>query len=98
MPTQELSGRIRNLRDPFASPLYARLAGLPPLYIQAWSDEIFLEDSRLFADRGQRAGADVRVDLFLGQQHTCQMAVGHSKDSDEAMQRLADLPCPKPGR
>ena len=98
MPTQELSGQIRTLRDPFVSPLYARLAGLPPLYIQARSDETFPEDSRLFADRARQAGPDVRVDLFLGQQHTFQMAVGHSKDADEAMRRLADLACPKPDR
>jgi epsilon-lactone hydrolase len=49
--------------------MYAGLAGLPPLYIQAWSDETLPEDSRLFADRARQAGADVRVDLFLGQQH-----------------------------
>jgi len=45
--------------------LYAGQAGLPRLYIQAWSDETLLEDSRLFADRARQAGADVRVDLFL---------------------------------
>jgi len=71
--------------------LYAGLAGLPPLYIQAWSDEILLEDSRLVADRARQVGADVRVDLFPGQQHTFQMAVGRSKDADEAMGRLARL-------
>ena len=91
MPTQELSGRIRNPQDPFVSPLYAGLAGLPPLYIQAWSDEPLLDDSRLFADRARQAAADVRVDLFPGQQHTFQIAVGRSKDADEAMRRLALL-------
>ncbi len=77
--------------------MYAGLAGLPPLYIQAWSDETLLKDSQLFADRARQAGADVRVDLFLGQQHTFQMAVGRSKDADEAMRRLADSARPKLG-
>jgi len=77
--------------------LSAGLAGLPPLYIQAWSDETLLEDSRLFADRARQAGADVRVDLFPGQQPTFQMAVGRSKDADEAMRQLADLARPKLG-
>ena len=76
----------------------ARLAGLPLLYIQAWTDETFLEDSRLFADRARQAGAELRVDPFLRQQHTFQMAVGHSQDTDEAMRRSADVACPKPGR
>jgi epsilon-lactone hydrolase len=77
--------------------LYAGLARLPPLYIQAWSDETLLKDTQLFADRAWQAGADVRVDLFLGQQHTFQMAVGRSKDADEAMRRLADSARPKLG-
>ena len=75
----------------------AGLAGLPPLCIQAWSDETLLEDGRLFADRARQAGADVRVDLFPGQQPTFQMAVGRSKDADEAMRRLAHLAGPKLG-
>ena len=77
--------------------MHARLAGLPPLYIQAWSDETLPEDSRLFADRARQAGADVRVDLFPGQQHTFQMAAGRSKDADGAMRRLAGLPRPELG-
>jgi epsilon-lactone hydrolase len=77
--------------------LYAGLAGLPPLYIQAWSDETLPEDSQLFADRARQAGADVRVDLFPGQQPTFQIAVGRSKDADEAMRRLADSVGPKLG-
>jgi len=77
--------------------LYAGLAGLPPLYIQAWSDETLPEGSQLFADRARQAGADVRVDLFPGQQPTFQIAVGRSKDADEAMRRLADSVGPKLG-
>jgi epsilon-lactone hydrolase len=89
MPTQELSGRIRKPAGSLRQPPVRRLAGLPPLYIQAWSDETLLKDSRLFTDRARQAGADVRVDLFLGQQHTFQMAAGRSKDADEAKRRPA---------
>jgi acetyl esterase/lipase len=56
----------------------------------AWSDETLLDESRLFADRAWQAGAEIRVYLLLGQQHTFQMAVGRSKDAAEAMRRLAD--------
>ena len=98
MPTQELSGRIRKPAGSLVSPFYAGLAALPPLYIQAWSDETLIEDSQLFADRARQAAGDVRVDLFPGQQHTFQMAVGRSKDADEAMRRLADLARSKLGR
>lgn len=97
MPAQELSGRVRKPAGSLRSPLHAGLAGLPPPYIQAWSDETLLEDSQLFADRARQAGADVRVDLVPGQQHTFQMAVGRAKDADEAMRWLADLARPKLG-
>ncbi len=38
-------GESGNPRDPFVSPLYVGLTGLPPLDIQAWSDETLLDDS-----------------------------------------------------
>jgi len=38
-------------RDPAASPVYARLAGLPPLLIQAGSDEILVDDGIRLAAR-----------------------------------------------
>jgi epsilon-lactone hydrolase len=48
-------------RSPLAAPLYADLAGLPPLLIQVGAAETLLDDAIRLA---QRAGAaDVRVDL-----------------------------------
>lgn len=46
---------------PYASPVYADLNGLPPLFIQAGSTEVLLDDSRRVAARARAAG--VRVDL-----------------------------------
>jgi acetyl esterase/lipase len=77
--------------------LHAGLAGLPPLSIQACSDETLPKDSRLFADRARRAGAAIRVDLLPGRQHTFQMAAGRPKDAGEALRRLAGSARPKPG-
>jgi acetyl esterase/lipase len=84
-------------RDPLVSPLYADLAGLPPLYIQASSDEVLVDDSRSFAERAQQAGLEVRLDLFPGQQHTFQMAAGRSPEADDAIRRLAEWARPKLG-
>ncbi len=47
--------------DPLASPLYAELAGLPPLLIYAGSTEVLLDDSVRLAERARQAG--VTVDL-----------------------------------
>jgi monoterpene epsilon-lactone hydrolase len=48
-------------RMPLAAPLYADLAGLPPLLIQVGSDETLFDDSLQLAARA--GAADVRVTL-----------------------------------
>jgi acetyl esterase/lipase len=75
--------------DPLVSPLYADLAGLPPVYLQVGGAEMLLDDSRRFADRCRRAGVDVRLDVFEGQQHTFQMMAGRAPEADDAVARLA---------
>jgi acetyl esterase/lipase len=53
-----------DLRHPLISPLYADLAGLPPLLIQAGSAEMLLDDSRRFALRAREAGVDVQLEVW----------------------------------
>jgi epsilon-lactone hydrolase len=95
--TAMLLGDTGDPLDPLVSPLYADLAGLPPLYIQASRDEGIVDDGRSFADRAQQAGVDVRIDLFPGQQHTFQIGAGRSPEADEAIRRLAEWARPKLG-
>jgi len=84
-------------RDPFASPLYADLSGLAPIYIQVGGDEMIRDDSVRIAERAKKAGVDVRLDVFPGQQHTFQMAAGRAPLADEAIRRMADWVRPKLG-
>jgi epsilon-lactone hydrolase len=95
--TAMLLGESGDPQDPLVSPLYADLAGLPPLYIQASRDEGIVDDSRSFAERAKLAGVNVRIDLFPGQQHTFQMAAGRTPEADDAIQRLADWARPRLG-
>jgi acetyl esterase/lipase len=48
-------------RSPLAGPLYAELAGLPPMLIQVGTAETLLDDAIRLA--GRAAAADVRVTL-----------------------------------
>ena len=50
--------------DPYISPLYGDLHGLPPLFISVGTYETMLDDSTRFADKAQKAGVEVtlRVD------------------------------------
>lgn len=45
--------------EPLASPLYADLARLPPLFIQASDSEVLLDDSTRLAEKAARAGVNV---------------------------------------
>lgn len=76
-------------RDPLASPAFADLAGLPPLYIQVGGDETLLDDARNLAARAEEAGVRARLDVFPGQQHTFQMAAGRAPEADDAIRRFA---------
>lgn len=55
--------------DPLVSPIKADLAGLPPLFIQVGTDELFLSDSTTFADRAALAGIDVELHVWAEMVH-----------------------------
>jgi acetyl esterase/lipase len=84
-------------KDPFANPLYADLTGLAPLYIQVGGDEVNLDDANQLAAHAEKAGVEVRLDVFDGEQHTFQMAAGRAPKADEAIRRLAEWVRPRLG-
>ena len=51
-------------RSPTASPLFADLAGLPPLLVQVGSGELLLDDATRFAERARGAGVDVTLEIW----------------------------------
>lgn len=83
--------------DPLASPLYADLTGLPPMFIQVGGDETLLDDSRRLEKRALDAGVEARLDIFPGQQHTFQMTAGRAPEADDAIRRFADWVRPRLG-
>jgi monoterpene epsilon-lactone hydrolase len=84
-------------QDPLVSPLHADLTGLPPMYIQVGGDEMLLDDALRLDEQARKAGVDVRLDVFPGQQHTFQMSAGRDPDADEALRRLAEWVRPRLG-
>ena len=75
-------------RDPYASPLYADLTGLPPLYIQAGDWDILVDDAHRLAEKARRCGVDVRLDLFPEMQHAHQIWAGNMPEADDAVARV----------
>lgn len=55
--------------QPYISPLYGDLSGLPPLLIHAGGDETLLDDSVRFAEKARQAGVDVKLEIGPGMCH-----------------------------
>jgi epsilon-lactone hydrolase len=54
----------RDRRTPTASPLYADLAGLPPLLVQVATGEILVDDARRLTQRAIDAGVEVTLEVW----------------------------------
>jgi acetyl esterase/lipase/predicted SnoaL-like aldol condensation-catalyzing enzyme len=74
-------------RDPAASPVYARLAGLPPLLIQAGSHEVLLDDAIRLAARAARDDVAVTLDVVPGVPHVFQAFAAVLDEGEAALTR-----------
>ena len=61
-------------QDPHISPLFADFTGFPAAYIQVGDNEVLLSDSSRLQKNMHRAGVPVRLDVFEGMWHVCQMS------------------------
>jgi len=75
-------------KDPLASPIYARLSGLPPVRIHVGDDEVLLDDSRRYIERAVAAGVDARLDVWMGMAHGFAGSVGKLKASAQALDTI----------
>jgi epsilon-lactone hydrolase len=72
-------------KDPLASPLGARLSGVPPIRIHVGNDEVLLDDSLRFVGRATAAGVDARADVWIGMAHGFPASVGKLKAAAQAL-------------
>jgi epsilon-lactone hydrolase len=63
----------RDLRDPAVSPLFADLAGLPPIHLQGAADDYLRSDSDRLAEAVEAAGGIVDYHRFEGVWHDFQV-------------------------
>ena len=59
--------------NPLASPVYADLTGLPPLFIQASDSEVLLDDSRRVFENAKRVGVTATLQIWRGVPHCWQV-------------------------
>ncbi len=75
-------------KNPLASPLYADLEGLPPLFIQTGTDEVLLDDSTRFAEKAEKSGVKVELDIWKGMFHVFQIFGTLMPESKKALEKI----------
>jgi len=76
-------------RSPTASPLFAELAGLPPLLIQVGTAELLLGEGQRFAEAAEKAGVDVCFEPWDDMIHVWHLFADLVPEGREAIARIA---------
>ncbi|HVE11703.1 MAG TPA: alpha/beta hydrolase [Paraburkholderia sp.] len=74
---------------PYASPCYADLRGLPPLFIQAGSTEVLLDDARRVAERAHESGVQVEFEIWPKMPHVWQLWAPFLPEARRALDNAA---------
>lgn len=77
--------------NPMASPLYARLADLPPIRIDVGADEVLLSDSTRYTERVRAAGVEITLTVWEGMPHVFQSSLGHFRAAEQSVSAIADF-------
>lgn len=77
--------------DPLISPVFADLRGLPPLLIQAGSNEVLLDDSVRLAARAAADDVPVTLEVTPGVPHLFQSFAAMLEEGEAALRRVTDF-------
>jgi monoterpene epsilon-lactone hydrolase len=78
-------------RTPYASPLFGNLAGLPPVLIQAGSDEVLLDDSVRIAEKLRCAGGQVELEIWPRMPHGWHLYARIVPEGQRAITRIGEF-------
>lgn len=78
-------------RDPYASPVYADLSGLPPLLLQVGSTELLLDDARRVHHKIQAARGTSRLEIYEDVAHCWQMLDGFVPEARASLRQAASF-------
>jgi len=76
---------------PLISPLYADLAGLPPMLIHVGDAEILLDDSTRIAERAKTAGVDVTLEVWPEMIHVWHVFAKILPEGQQAIDRIGEF-------
>lgn len=76
--------------DPYASPVFAKFHGFPPVMVHAGSLELLRDDASRIGERAAEAGVPVSVEIYDGMQHVFQ-ASSYVPEARVSLQRLGQF-------
>ena len=77
--------------NPFISPLFGNLVGLPPVFINSGIDDELFEDGEKFSIKARQAGVDVTFRAGEGMVHCYPLLAPMFKEATEAMVEIVDF-------
>jgi epsilon-lactone hydrolase len=83
-----LGGTDVGYGDPGVNPLYADLAGLPPVRVYHGEHELLAGEAIEFADRAKGAALDVTLHAIPDGQHSFILGAGRVPEADQAIQEM----------
>jgi len=78
----------QNPRSPLAAPLYADLAGLPPLLMQVGTSETLLDDASRLAERAKKAGVNVTYEPWQNMIHVWHLFAPMLDEGQQAIEKI----------
>lgn len=75
-------------RNPLVSPVFADVAGLPPVYIHVGDHEILLSDSTRIAKMLREAGGEAEIEIWPEMWHVFQLFIGKMPESRQSINKI----------
>jgi epsilon-lactone hydrolase len=79
--------------EPFISPIYADLTGLPPTLIHVGSEEMLFNDSRRLVQNLTKSGISVEIKEFPRLWHDFQICAGLVPEATQSVEELSEFIC-----
>jgi len=78
-------------QNPYASPLYGDVSGLPPVLIQVGSDEILRDDAVRMAEKLKIQNAESRLEIWPRMPHVFQLFVPMLPEARQAIAHIGQF-------
>lgn len=78
-------------RQPTASPLFADLTGLAPMFVQVGTDEVLLDDATRLSQAASQQGVPITLQVWPRLWHVWQLHGGQMPEADRAIDSMAQF-------